>query len=135
MQLLGSQGFWQHQILRGVGGSGSRKYNALEGYGNWYWPICSSILAWRIPLPDKEAWKATVHRVAMSQTLPKRPYVHRCNFFFFFACGSSAPGRVVHEGSTAVWLAGTLAAPSVQGHRLPPLQELWPYQSLFLSLL
>ena len=39
--------------------------------------------------------------------------------------------RVEHEGGTAAWLAGTLAAPSVQGHRLPPLQELWPYQSLF----
>ena len=28
-----------------------------------------------------------------------------------------------------------LAVPSVQGHRLPPSQELWPYQNLFLSLL
>ena len=27
--------------------------------------------------------------------------------------------RVEHEGGTAAWLAGTLAAPSVQGHRLP----------------
>jgi len=25
VQLLGSQGFWQHQVLRGVGGQGSRK--------------------------------------------------------------------------------------------------------------
>ena len=49
----------------------------------------------------------------------------------FFACGSSAPVRVEREGDAAVWLAGTLAAPSVQGHRLPPLQELWPYESLF----
>ena len=47
--------------------------SALEGYGNQYWPICSSILAWRTPLPDREAWQATVHRVAMSRTLPKRP--------------------------------------------------------------
>ena len=41
--------------------------------------------------------------------------------------------RVEREGSTAAWLAGTLAAPSVQGHGLPPLQELWPYQSLFFK--
>ena len=53
MQLLGSQRFWQHQVLRGVGGQGSRKYSALEGYGNQYWPICSSILAQRAPLTEK----------------------------------------------------------------------------------
>ena len=33
------------------------------------------------------------------------------------------------------WLAGTLEAPGVQGHGLPPWQGLRPYQSLFLSLL
>ena len=34
VQLLGLQGFWQ--VYRGVGGDGSRKYSALEGYGNQY---------------------------------------------------------------------------------------------------
>ena len=67
-KLLGLQGFWQHQILRGVGGSGSRKYNALEGHGNQYWPICSSILAWRTPIPDREGWQASAYRVAESDT-------------------------------------------------------------------
>ena len=38
-----------HQELREVGSYGGRKYGALEGYGNQYWPICSSILAWRTP--------------------------------------------------------------------------------------
>ena len=52
-----------------------------------------------------------------------------------FACGSSAPVRVECEGGAAAWLAGTLAAPSAQGHGLPPPQELWPSQSLFSSLL
>ena len=42
--------------------------------------------------------------------------------------------RVEHEGGTAAWLEGTLAAPSVQGHGLPPVQELWPYQSFFEPL-
>ena len=55
VQLLGSQGFWQHQVLKRVG---SRKYSALEG--NQYWPIGSSILVWRNPLPDKEAWQASL---------------------------------------------------------------------------
>ena len=53
----------------------------------------------------------------------------------FFACGSSAPVKVEREGSTAAWLASTLVSPSVQGHGLPLLQELWSYESLFSSLL
>ena len=65
---------------------------------------------------------------------------YRSNFVgidagLFFACGSSAPVRVEREGGAAAWLVRTLAAPSVQGHGLPPPQELWSYQSLFLSLL
>ena len=126
-------GILAHQVLRGVGGLGSRKYSALEGYGNQYWPIHPSILAWRTPFPDREAWQATVYRVAKSRTLLKQSCVQRGKTFF--ACGSSAPVRVEHEGGTAAWLAGTLAVPSVQGHGLPPMQELWPYQSLFSSLL
>ena len=53
------------------------------------------------------------------------------DIFFFFACGSSAPVRVECEGGTDAWLVGTLVVQSVQGHRLPLLQELWPYLSLF----
>ena len=53
VQLLGSWGFWQHQVLRGVGGWGSPKYSALEEYGEQYWSIQSSILAWRTSLTDK----------------------------------------------------------------------------------
>ena len=41
--------------------------------------------------------------------------------------------RVECEGGTAAWLMGTLTVPSVQGHGLPLLQELWPYQSLFFQ--
>ena len=53
----------------------------------------------------------------------------------FFACGSSAPVRIECEGDEAAWIAGTLVAPSVQGHGLPPPQELWPHQSLFFESL
>ena len=125
------QGFWRHQVLRGVGW-GSRRYSALEGHGNQYWPIHLSMPAQRTPLPDREAWQATVHRVATSQTGPKLPCAHGRKIFF--ACGSSAPVRVEHEGSAAARLAGTLAAPSVQRHRLPPPPELWPSQSFFQPL-
>ena len=41
--------------------------------------------------------------------------------------------RGEREGGAAAWLVGTLAVPSVQGHGLPLLQELWPYQSLFFQ--
>ena len=81
MQLLRSQRFWQHQVRRGTGSYGSRKYSALEGYGNKYWPIHSSILAWRTPLPDREAWQTTVYGVAKSWTLPKQPCMHRHKTF------------------------------------------------------
>ena len=42
--------------------------------------------------------------------------------------------RVERGGDAAAWLMGTLAVPSVQGHRLPQPQELWPYQSVFEAL-
>ena len=88
--------------------------------------------------PDKEAWQATVHTVLKSWTWLKWPrwtlkYMNRCKTFF--ACGIPAPVRVEREGGAAVWFARTLVVPSVQGHRLPPPQELWPFQSLFSSLL
>ena len=42
--------------------------------------------------------------------------------------------RVEHEGGALSVLVGTLAAPSVQGHGLPLLRELWLYQSFFKTL-
>ena len=73
-----------------------------------------------------EPQQATVYRVAKSWT---------GLFFFFLACGITTPVRVECEGDAAAWLAGTLVVPSVQGHKLPLVWELWPYPSLFLSLL
>ena len=66
-QLLELEGFWQHQVLRGVGGYGSRKYSTLEGYGNQYWPIRSSILAWTPPSLTEKPGRP-VYRVAKSRT-------------------------------------------------------------------
>ena len=61
-------------------------------------------------------------------------YKQKTFFFFFLGLRSSASMRAEHEGVAAAWLAGTLAAPSVQVHKLPPWQELWPYQSFFKPL-
>ena len=55
---------WRWCSCLGHRGSGSTRcsgeltaraagYSVLEGYGNQYWPICSSILAWRISLTEK----------------------------------------------------------------------------------
>ena len=82
------------------------------------------------PCCDETKNQGTYTRVTLLKCINTRLF-----FFFFPACGSSAPVRVEHEGGGSAWLVGTLVAPSVQGHRLPPWQELWPYQSLFLSLL
>ena len=40
---------------------------------------------------------------------------------------------VEHEGDATIWVARTLVAPTVQGHGMPQLQELWPYRSLFFE--
>ena len=76
--------------------------------------------------PQSTGLQGVGHRHKESRSIDTR---------LFFACGSSAPVRVEHEGSAAAWLAGTLAALNVLGHGLPPPQELWPSQSLLSSLL
>ena len=127
---------WRWCSCLGRRDSGSTRYSgelvarasgnsALEGYGNRCWPIHSCSLAWRIPLTEK----TTVHRVAKSPAPPKWPSVRRHRTFF--ACGGFAPLRAEDEGGTVAWLARTLVTWSIEGHRLPLLQELWPYQSIF----
>ena len=103
------------------------KYSALEGFGNQCWPIRSIILAWRTPLTQKPGRPQSTGSQRVGHDRSDPACIDPRLFFFFFACGSS-------EGGTAAWLAGILAAPSVQGHRLPLLQELWPSDSFFESL-
>ena len=47
--------------------------------------------------------------------------MHKHKTLVFFACGRSAPVRAEREGGAAAWLAGTLAALSVQGHKISPM--------------
>ena len=87
VQLLGLQGFWQHQVPRGVGSYGSKKYSALEGYGNHYWPICHVVAGAFLPgepfsLTEKPG--RPVYRVTKSWTWLKWPCAHRHKTFFFF---------------------------------------------------
>ena len=93
--------------------AGSRKYSALEGYGNQYWPVHSSSLAWRAPsLTEKPGRPQSTgsQRVGQDRSNPVST-----NKTFFSPCGSSAPVRVDCEGDAAAWLARTLVVPSVQG--------------------
>ena len=102
---------------------------------------------------DREAWCNAVHGVSKSQTrlsdwaelnwflpgeLPwqRSPAGHSlqgcrvghdwndpvCIHARLFVCGSSALVRV--EGVIAAWFVDTLVAPIVQGHVMPPQQEL-----------
>ena len=57
VQLLGSQVFLQHQVLRGVGGQGSRKYSALEGYV--VTSICQYILQYSC-LENLPSWQRSL---------------------------------------------------------------------------
>ena len=60
---------------------------------------------------------------------------HKTFFFFsFWPVAALPPCELSVNMVQLVGLQGTLAVPSVQGHRLPPPQELWPYQSVFKPL-
>ena len=67
---LGLQVFWKHQLLKGFGGQGSRKYSALKGYGNQCWPILSSILAWRTPSLTEKSDRLQSQYSSVAQSCP-----------------------------------------------------------------
>ena len=59
VRLLGWQGFWQHQVLRGLAAEAAGNMGVLEGNGNQHWPSHPCILARKTLLPDREAWQAS----------------------------------------------------------------------------
>ena len=94
MQLLGSQGFWQHQVRRGIDGQGSRKYSALEGYGNQNWPICFSILVWWTPsLTDKPDRPQSTGSQRVRQDRSNPACINTRIFFFFFSLWQLCPSE------------------------------------------
>ena len=79
---------------QGVGWSWWLGQQEIECSRRVWQPILANMLQYSClenPLSDKEAWQATVHRIAKSWTQPKWPCTHRGKIFF--ACGSSAPVR------------------------------------------
>ena len=66
-------------------GSWARAARNIEGYGN---PLQYSCLE---KPSDREAWQATVHRVAKSWTQLRLLHVHRHKTFFFFLPEAALP--------------------------------------------
>ena len=136
VRLLGSQEFWQHQVLSGLVARAEGNIVLYKGMATSIGQYAPVFLPGE---PPSLTEKPTGHSLqGRSQTLPKWPCT--CRGQTFFACGSSAPVRVEREGGAAAWLAGTLAAPSVQVTSLCSDTDCLRHRcygpiSLFLSLL
>ena len=121
--LLGSQGFWPHQVLRGgvvaraAGNAVLRKGVATSGgqQAAVFWPGGSPLRQ----RPGRRSLRG--RRVGQDGSDPVLG-----NTSLLCACGSPAPVRVGCGGGAAALLAGTLAGQRVQGLKLPPLKEWWP---------
>ena len=115
----GGAAAWVTGVLAAPGTQGSwwLGQQEIECSRRVWQPVLANTLqyAWLEKPPDREAWQATVHRVARNWTQPKQPHMHRCQNLF--ACGSSAPVRVEHEGGAAAWVAGTLCSTKCAGTR------------------
>ena len=68
VHLLGLQGFWQHQVLRGVVAKAAGNTVLYKGMATSIGQYALGFLTREAPLPDREAWKATVCKVAKSYT-------------------------------------------------------------------
>ena len=119
---------WRWCSCLGRRGSGSTRYSgelAARAAGNivsrraWQ-PVLANMLQCSC-LRNCPPWQRSL---ANQSTRSPRVRLYQgdpaCIDAKFFSCGYSAPVRAESEGSTAAWLAGTLAAPSLQQHGLPP---------------
>ena len=114
----GGSGSWVTGVRGAPGTSGNWQLGQQETQCSrrvWhqYWPICSSILAWRTPsLTEKPGRPQSTgsQRVGHNRSDPA------CiDTRFLCVCDSSAPVRVEREDGAVAWLVDTLAAQSVQG--------------------
>ena len=128
---------WVTEVLAAPGTQGGWRLWRQETWCSrrvWQ-PILANTLQYSClenPLSYREPWQATVYRDAKGQTWLKRPSVH--TYETFFCPWQLCPGEswAWRWCSSLAW--GDTGSANLQGHRLPPLQELWPYQSLFSSL-
>ena len=116
-RLLGSQGVWQHQVLRGAGGSGAGNVVSGRGWqpGSASTLQCSCLgtrsLTEKPGRPQATGSQRVGHDEATlrAQTKTSQP-------------AAALPLRAEREGATCA------------GFGPPPPQELWPDQSLSSSL-
>ena len=127
--MLGSQGFWQHQVL----GGWRLAQQEIQCSRSVRQTVLANMLQYSClenPRQRNLAGYSLQGRKVSDTTGVTLHAKIQDFFFFFFACGSS-PVRVEREGGAVAWLVGTLVKPSVQGHGLLPLQELWPISLFF----
>ena len=118
-------------VARVLAAPGTQSWQLGQQSSKRVWqPVLANMLQYSyLENPNREAYQATVYRVTKSWICMKWSCLHRCKTFFFFWPVAALPQW---ELSVKVaQLAGTLAAPSMWRHGLPPLQEVWPSQSLF----
>ena len=71
VQLLGLQGFWKHQYSGELAARAAGNIVLYKGMQ----PVLTNTLQYSCleNRPDREAWEATVHRIAKSQDDPSDP--------------------------------------------------------------
>lgn len=103
---LGCRGSGSTQVLK-VGSWGSRKYSALEGYSNQYWPGPVQL---QYSFPNREFWRySLLGPQELDMTSEELPCVHRQTFCLWQLCLS----RVDDGYGTASWLAWALVGDQV----------------------
>ena len=108
----GGAAAWVTGVVAAPGTQGSWQLGQQEIYCSrrvWqqYWPICSSVLAWRNPLPDRSL---AGHSPQGHKELDTTKEILRAQMQDFFRLWLLYPLRVEREGGPAAWLAGTWTA-------------------------
>ena len=97
----GTQGGWR---------LGQQEMQCSRRYGSQYWPLHSSVLAWRNPQQRSLAGHSLQGHKELDMTEDPAHVDAR-----LFAHSNSAPVRVEREGGTAAWLVGTLGSTKCAG--------------------
>ena len=107
VQLLESQGFWQHQVLRGLAAGAAGNTVLYKGMGTSIGQYALVFLPGESPPWQRSLAGHSLQGHKELDITKVTQHAKTQDFFFFFACVSSALVRVEHGGGTAAWLPGT----------------------------